>query len=254
VPAAAAWGLLYAALHILDDIEDGDAAGDFGPRSGASRTLNVSTGLLLSGTLLLQELGRRGVSDATIGELVADLHQSVLKMCGGQHDDLTQNEISLETAWQIAELKSGVFFSLACRLGARLATDDPRRLDEYARFGHHLGMLIQIGDDWRDLRPGKGKSDLVRGSAAALPVAYACSVLPQAARARLRACLQAAQDSPAAEAEARALIEGAGAELYLATNAVLHRQQAAGALAQACPPSCAREELAGLLDRMAVVR
>jgi hypothetical protein len=114
-------------------------------------------------------------------------------------------------------------------------------------------MLIQIGDDWGDLRPKNGESDLARGHRAALPVAYACSVLPQRARARLRACLRAAPHSPDAEAEARALIEGAGAELYLATQSVLHRQQAAAALARACSPCAAREELETLLGRMAVV-
>jgi geranylgeranyl pyrophosphate synthase len=257
--------MLYAALHILDDIEDGDAGDAFGPHSAASQMLNASTGLLLSATLILDELREREVPGATIAALKADLQRTVLGMCGGQHDDLTQDETSLERAWQIAELKSGAFFSLGCRMGARLGTDDPRRLDAYARYGHHLGMLIQIGDDWGDLRPKKGKSDLARGLWASLPVAYAQSVLPPAARARLRACLQAAQEpQPAqepppaqwprgAEAEARELIEGAGAELYLATQSVLHGEQAADALERACPPCSARDELAKLLDRMAVV-
>jgi geranylgeranyl pyrophosphate synthase len=247
-PVAAAWGVLYAALHILDDVEDGDVADAFGPFSGASQRLNASTGLIASACLLVQALGHQGVSNAQIGELIADVHRCVLGMCGGQHGDLTQTETSLEMAWQIAALKSGAFFSLACRTGARLATGDPRLLQAYARFGHHLGMLIQIGDDWSDLGPQAGKSDLLRGSEATLPVAYAMSVLPPKERARLRTCLKAAHGSPDAETEARTLIEGAGAALYLATKALEHQGQAEAALDKACPPSNARDELARFLD------
>jgi geranylgeranyl pyrophosphate synthase len=241
-------------LHILDDIEDGDAPGEFGRHRDASQMLNASTGLLLSGSLLLQDLGRRGFSDALIGELTDDLHRSILRMCGGQHSDLTQTEASLEAAWRIAELKTGAFFALACRMGARLATDDPERLGAFSEYGHHLGILIQIGDDWGDLWPQAGQSDLARGSAVTLPVAYALDVLSQGERDRLRAALKAAQASPDAEAEALGLIEGAGAELYLATQAVLHQQRAGAALERACPPSGARDELAVLLDRISVSR
>jgi geranylgeranyl diphosphate synthase type I len=245
--------MLYAALHILDDVEDGDAGDAFGPRCEASQRLNASTGLLLSATLILDELRERGVPRATITLLQADLQRTVLGMCGGQHDDLTLDESSLERAWQIAELKSGAFFSLACRLGARLATDDPHRLGAYALYGHHLGLLIQVGDDWSDLRPQKGSSDLARGHAATVPVAYALEVLSGKKRARLCAALAAAPESPDAEAEALRLIEGAGAELYLVTQSVLHQRQAALALEKACPRSGARDELAQLLGRMSVL-
>jgi geranylgeranyl pyrophosphate synthase len=251
--------MLYAALHILDDVEDGDVADGgvreaFGPHCEASQRLNASTGLLTSAPLILEKLRGQGIPAATIAALQADLQRTVLGMCGGQHDDLTQDETSLDKAWQIAERKTGAFFALACRLGARLATDDPQRLDAYARYGHHLGMLIQIGDDWGDLRPQKGESDLARGHAAALPVAYALDVLPKRERDRLRAALGAAHQSPHAEAEALGLIEGAGAELYLVTKAAWHQGQAATALEVACSRSGARDQLAALLDRMSVSR
>jgi geranylgeranyl pyrophosphate synthase len=247
-PVAAAWGLLYAASHILDDVEDGDVSDSFGPHSGASRMLNASTGLIVSVPLILRELCHQEVSEALIGELVADFHLSAIRMCGGQHCDLTQAESSLESAWQIAELKSGGGFALACRAGARLATDKFELLEAYTRFGHHLGMLIQIADDAGGLWSTEGhKSDLVCGSEGTLPAAYAMSVLPQEGRARLRTCLQAAKQSPAAEAEARCLIEGAGAGLYLAAKATEHHRKAKAALEKACPPSYAREKLMDLL-------
>jgi geranylgeranyl diphosphate synthase type I len=206
----------------------------------------------MSVPLLIRKLCSQAVSDALIGELIADMHLSVLKMCVGQHYDLTRQEISLETAWQIAELKTGAVFSLASRTGARLATDDSKLLYEYTLFGHHLGMLIQIGDDWSDLRPREGRSDLARGSETTLPVAYAMSVLPQAERARLRTCLCEAKCSATAEAEALCLIEGAGTGLYLATKAIQHRRQAEAALEKAGPPSNARDELTKLLSSKAV--
>jgi geranylgeranyl pyrophosphate synthase len=248
-PLAAAWGLLYAASHILDQIEDGDVEGPFGPSSATSQMLNASTGLIVSASLMMHQLSQRGVPTPLVGLLAADLHHTVLGICGGQHLDLVQEEVSLETAWQIAERKTGAFFALACRAGARLATDDADRLAAYGRFGHHLGLLLQISDDWSDLRPSEGKSDLARGVRSTLPVAYALSVLPPDVCARLRAALSQAPASPDAEAEAQALIASAGAELYLTTEALRHRRQAALALEQAGPPSAARDALGDLLGQ-----
>lgn len=256
-PVAAAWGLLYAALHALDDVEDGDFVRSAGPQSGAGEVLNASTGLIVSVPPMLRELRHQGAPPELIGELIADFGLSIMRMCGGQHCDLTPVEPSLgvaqgeplERAWQIADLKSGTFFALACRAGARLATNSLELLEGYACFGRHLGVLIQIGDDIGDLRSTEGnRSDLARGSEASLPVAYAMSVLPQRERARLCTCLQAARESSAAEAEARSVVAGSGAGLYLAAEAVRRRRRAKTALEKACPPSDARNRLIDLLD------
>jgi geranylgeranyl pyrophosphate synthase len=248
-PVAAAWGLLYTALHILDSVEDGDPPDGSWSHLNPSQAINVSTGLIVSALLALRDLRRWDVAERTVGELLEDFNLCILRMCGGQHRDLTQAEPSLEECWQTIGLKSGVFFALASRAGARLVTGDPECLGVYHCFGYHLGMLIQIGDDTSGLwATGERQSDLAAGSSWTLPVAYAMSVLPQPVRARLRECLQAARQSSVAEVEAMHLIENAGAILYLTVEAMRHYRRAKAALEKACPPSYARDRLMNLLD------
>jgi geranylgeranyl pyrophosphate synthase len=78
----------------------------------------------------------------------------------------------LNLLWQVARQKTGEFYSLASRSGARVATDDHKCIDLHSDFGHHLGMLIQIGDDMNGLWTNNNqRSDLLSGKWT-LPVAY----------------------------------------------------------------------------------
>jgi geranylgeranyl diphosphate synthase type I len=170
-------------------------------------------------------------------------------MTAGQHNDLTLQEPSLEQCWQIAAAKSGAWFALACRSGARLATADTIRLERFREFGHHLGVLIQIRDDIDGLWSKDGsRSDLVNWPRWTLPVAYAMTVVGVAERDRLRHSLQAAPTDPDAEAMARHMIIEAGAVLYLAAEAHCHQRYAQKALLQASPPSAACDDLLALLS------
>ena len=101
-----------------------------------------------------------------------------LRRCSGQHADLTRPERTLEQCWHISEAKSGVFFALACRAGARLATPSEKPLQAFGEFGLHLGLLIQIKNDAGGLAASPGhRSDLEAAIHATLPIAYALHVL-----------------------------------------------------------------------------
>ena len=80
----------------------------------------------------------------------------------GQHRDLSIEHLNLEHWSQIAAAKSGEFFSLACRSGARLGKIDQRRIAGYSTFGFHLGMMLQILDDLVDLSTFKAEHNNIR--------------------------------------------------------------------------------------------
>src|SRR3990172_12240121 len=108
-------------------------------------------------------------------------------MASGQHADLVNPQPDLEQWLEIAGAKSGELFALACRCGARLATNDPARLKGFSDFGHHLGILLQILDDLEDLKPGSGVEtpDLSPKVSRSLVVAYALDVLPRSEERRV---------------------------------------------------------------------
>lgn len=249
----AAWGLLYAAAHLLDSIEDGDAAEESWVHWGIGPAVNVSTGLIASAFLVLSRLVHRtAVEDRVRADELADFSRALLRMCSGQHADLTRSQLSLAECWQVAADKSGAFFALACRAGARLATADTTQIDYLSQFGLDLGLLIQIGDDIRGLYPqGREQGDLAAGRTSVLPIAYAMSVLPDSERARLCESLQAAPQNGLAQIQARQQIVASGALLYLSIEAERHAQQAETALQAAAAPSPARDELGLLLSRVA---
>jgi geranylgeranyl diphosphate synthase type I len=246
---AAAWQILYTALHILDAIEDNDRPNGAWAQWGMGPAVNITTGLLASSHEALETLIDSGVSAQTARKIRNDFNQTILTMCAGQHNDLTMCQPTLNECWQIAEAKSGHFFALASRSGARLATDDQQVIDGFGQFGFHLGMLIQIGDDLSGLwSTTESFSDLREPDRWTLPVAYAMSTAAPEDRKLLATALQAAAHDPVAEAQARALIIKTGAILYLMAEARRHYQHAKTLLLQLASTSPTCDALLALLQ------
>lgn len=249
-----AWQMLYSALHLLDNIEDNDTPDRTWTRWGTGATLNLTTGLLASTSLTLDLLEDQQIAASALRAICRDFHQTVLEMCGGQHDDLTLSEPTLEDCWRIASAKSGRFFELACRAAARSAAASPSVAEQFGAFGQHLGVLTQITDDISGLWSWeRSESDLRQVQRWTLPVAYAMSVLDPAARGQLQALLAAAGTDAAAEATAREMIIASGALLYLTTQAQAHHQAAIELLQQITQPSATQTALRALLQQSAPV-
>ena len=242
-PAAAAWVLLYAAAHLLDSTQDGDPPEAWWEPLGPGPASNVATGLIATSALLLTS----GPEPRRPSDLLAqDFFQTVLQMSSAQHLDLTVCSPSLEDSWRMAAAKSGAFFGLACRAGARAAGIDEALVSHYSTYGVSLGLLVQIGDDLGDLaavergKPGHGQL--------ALPVAYFQSVGSPAAQEALLRGLQGSQGGPSADPVVIDLLGEAGTGLYLRAKVHQFRQRGAAALRLGARPSAALSELLELLE------
>ena len=246
----AAWLLFYTAGHLLDDVADEVVVQELRPSWGPGTIINIATGLIASANIILNMLEEFGISRGAACATRGDFYRSMLKACTGQHADLTLVRPTLEQCWETTEAKSGAVFAVACRAGTRLATDDPEGIDLFGQFGHHLGMLLQIGDDISGLWPkGSTPSDLLAGRRWTLPVAYAMAVTPPTLHDHLGTCLQLAPTDQGSEVEARSQIIESGALLYLATEAARHHNQARAMLIRAAGASPARDALLALLHK-----
>ncbi|HEY5574894.1 MAG TPA: class 1 isoprenoid biosynthesis enzyme [Anaerolineales bacterium] len=250
VEVNAAWLLLYAAFYVLDKIEDQEV--DNIPSTGLEENvlINVTTGLILNAGLILSKLaGEEKFDLATLNSLLVTFNRMALKVCAGQHVDLTIRVPDLSQVWQSVAAKSGDFFALACWIGARAATDEPDLLESMTIYGRHLGILIQIANDIEGLWGKDGSnSDLANGKVT-LPVAFALSVLPPADTTILKQLILAKNKN--SEASARRLILSCGGLIYLMLEAEKHRQQAKAALNGLPMNEPHREELLNILDRLA---
>ena len=247
--AAAAWFLLSAAAHILDTVEDMDPPDPWWKDLGPGVAINAATGLIFSADAALQLLEETS-KDLTLARQVrADFQSTLLQMSAGQHRDLTLGKGTLEGYWQVAAQKSGNFFALACRSGARFAQISPNSVQAYGDFGLHLGLLVQLLDDLEPIqRPAQTLSEqTIREFCRILPVVYAMNVLSNEERERLASLLRSSIEQPGAFDQSLELVETSGAALYLAAEMEHHRSSALAALEKADPRSPWREQLESLV-------
>jgi len=245
---AAAWLLYYVAAHIMDKVEDQDILESPWQECGSRVSINIASGLYFSASLLLTDLYSQNESLASANEINRDFYRAFLRMCAGQQRDLTQPEPSLSDYWDNANDKSGVFFSMACRLGARFATSDNLKLQCYEEYGRNIGILIQILDDLEDFQGsgegfGKVTMQVIQRS---LPVIYALEVLPDQECILLKKELEQAYNQQAAAAAFKR-IEKSGASYYIITEMERLRSQARSSLERAQPEQPADMELFDLL-------
>jgi geranylgeranyl diphosphate synthase type I len=246
-PVAAAWQLVRIAAKLFDDVEDGQMNGD------PAGSINLATGLLFMASLALGELPARGVALERVNALNQALNRAMLWACAGQHTDLAAARTGPAgmdpDAWlETARAKSGELLAWAAWAGALVAGADRRTLACYREYGCHLGVLLQVADDFHDVWYPTGGSDLAAGQPT-LPVCYALSVVQGAERARLAALLdRAAQGDEVAEAQAREWLIDLGAQAYLLVVARAQYRQALAALQCAGLSLPGGRQLIALLD------
>lgn len=247
-----AWLLFYTAAHLMDSVQDNDIPEQWWKELGPGAALSSASGLYFSACLALNDFYISGIPLDSANEIINDFFNSFLIMSSGQHQELTHNELTLEEYWKNAEAKTGIFFALACRSGARLATSDRIRIEHLSEFGIHLGLIIQLLDDLDDVRspvgtetPGQ-KPELPHS----LPVVYALEVIPPSKRVRLRECLRDAPTNSSAAQEALGIIDHSGAATYMIAMVDRQKELASEALKKANPSIPAGNELRQLIHSL----
>lgn len=246
VPLAAAWQILYRAVKLFDDIEDGE------PYNRPAEAINLGMGLLFVAQAAL-DLCQTRHTDLGVTALRQTFNRAILRACAGQHDDLTAGRVypgqtDPETWLEIAGAKSGELFAWAVWAGA--AGVDEARLACYRQYGYHLGILLQVADDFNDIWQSEAPRDLLTGSLN-LAVCYALAVVETQEREKLNRYLrQAAQGDRQVAAQLRQRLTALGAQAYLLVVGRTQRQQAIAALAGATGDVPAHHPLIALLDQV----
>ena len=138
-------------------------------------------------------------------------------MTSGQHQDINFPQLTLEQWWQVAEAKTGSFFSLACRSGAQLGTADGEKVAALGDFGFHLGLMLQIHDDIEDLQllMAGGVSEISNNIRKSLTFSYAVEVLPEPEKNQLQELIASNSDKQDQINQMIDLFDQSGSGLYL---------------------------------------
>jgi geranylgeranyl pyrophosphate synthase len=248
MPVVAAWQLMRLAAKLLDDVEDGEAGASF------AETISLATGLLFAASLMPWELLEQGVAADCVRRLEQALYCAALRACAGQHADLSAGQLGIDgrdpdTWLEIARGKSGSPLGWAAWAGALVAGADERALSAYHDYGCHLGVLLQVADDFKGVWSSDGTCDLAAGRPI-LPVCYAMHVTEGKKRDRLKTLLRrAAQGDREAEVQARQVLIDLGAQGYTLVAAKVQHQLAVMALRRAGCVAPADRSLVALLEK-----
>lgn len=229
----ASWQLVRLAAKILDDIEDEQCQHAHGPMTNAAVAMLALAQEVLQGDPLLTQ--------AQVGQLTRELQRALLDAAAGQHVDLVRGSeqgparLNPDDWLQVAYAKTGVLVAWAAKAGAVGAAASGSVAAAYATFGSHLGLLLQLADDFNDVWGHELPNDLTNGHLN-LAVSYAQWVGSEAEMALLQDRLRAARSGHyQAVLAARELLNQMGAQAYFVSVAELYRQKAFAALAQAEP-------------------
>ncbi|MFE4105185.1 polyprenyl synthetase family protein [Almyronema epifaneia] len=168
IPVAAAWEVLNLAMRILDDLEDQDRPDSLWAEVGEARAFNLSAGLYALCNELLVQAPWPDACHRKISQIFA---QTGLRLLSGQDRDLQGTAETFEDYWQIMQDKNAAAFAMACEAGALCGTTQPELLTACREFGEHLGMALQLFDDFQGMWEPIGLGDLAMGKIT-LPLLY----------------------------------------------------------------------------------
>lgn len=225
IPLMAAWQFLRLSAKLLDDVADSESM--YPP----AEAVGLATGFFFLAPLALKELQNHGVSASRIKPLTRSLHQAGLRACAGQYAEFTSpNRIDPDGWLAVARAKSGDPCAWAAWAGAVIARAKKQTLDKFHNFGLHLGILLQVADDFNGIWGATKSSDL-SGEQLNLAVCYARLVAEGEQKLRLEALLKnTIRGDDTTESEIRQLLIEMGSQAYLLAVGGEHRQQALAAL------------------------
>jgi|TARA_B100001971_G_C18249176_1_gene576780 geranylgeranyl diphosphate synthase type I len=185
LPAAAAIELIHNFSLIHDDIEDMDEKRRHKPTVwkiwGINHAINVGDGMHVLANLSALRLKELNVSDTKIVEIMQILNESIITLCEGQYQDMdfeNRLDITIEMYLKMINFKTAVLIEASTWIGATLATENKKIVNNFRKFGRNIGIAFQIIDDimgiWgKSSKTGKPHASDIRNKKKTLPIIYA---------------------------------------------------------------------------------
>ncbi|WP_435975354.1 polyprenyl synthetase family protein [Streptomyces sp. Qhu_M48] len=148
--ARSADALLLTVFDVLSEAEraNGTVAGETSAAS-PSPPSSVSASTSVSATTSVS-VSSDASAASIAGAASAALLDVLIQLAVGEGLDLVfegRSQVTLAECLEMASGKTASLFACACRLGALYGGADPVTTDEWAAFGHDLGMAFQLVDD-----------------------------------------------------------------------------------------------------------
>lgn len=216
------------AMRLYDDAEDQDRPTGLWAKVGPARAYNYGSAVHVLSFDILNKAPLPTDRFHAINQLFID---SFYNLAAGQDRDLAGVTATVEDYWFTIEMKTGAAFALACACGALAGTDDPQRIEGCRRFGHHVGLTLQIFNDMDSIWHPNGTTDIQQGKVT-LPLVYATS-FNHPGRSELISYIEGKRIAASAERIA-IILDRTDTKNFMLWAALKEREQALEALS-ACP-------------------
>ena len=226
VPAACAIELVHNFSLLHDDIEDNSTTRRHRPTAwtlwGVPQALNTGDAMWAVSHLANHELTALGHPPERVLAAIRRLDEACLRLCSGQYLDLRFEQMDVVSVAEYEEMISGktaALLSAAVAIGALLGGAEEGVVEEWAAYGHLLGISFQVVDDilgiWGDAGETvkSAASDIVTRKKT-LPVLYALDWEREQGLSDLADLYARPTIEKADVAQALALLERAGARKY----------------------------------------
>ena len=279
LPGAAAAELGHNFSLVHDDIEDADVERRHRPTLwaiwGVPLAINAGDALIALSRLALYPLLDQ-FPERRVLTLMRVYDETCLDLCEGQFLDISferRPDVTVEAYMEMIGKKTAALIGAGVQAGAILASDDPKVVEAYRRFGYDLGMAFQLADDvkgsfWTSDESGKPEAGDVRRRKKTLPIVWALQNAEAEDRGRLQEIYvdgirstdgggpSPVPDEPMSEpdiAEVLAILERSGAREHTLAEATRYRDLALEHLeALPCRPE-GKRELEGVVHAVIAV-
>ncbi|MEM7369439.1 MAG: polyprenyl synthetase family protein [Bacteroidota bacterium] len=161
ISLAASWQVFQLGIRILDDLQDQDRPTALWARIGLPEATNYAFLLCVHCLKLLQHSPDAHLSSNS--QLVQQFLDDCQTLLEGQEEDLVKRTPDFDAYWKKIEKKNARIFEWGCRAGAQCGSDSPQIIQALRQFGYHLGILLQLLDDYQGIWEANGVGDLGMG-------------------------------------------------------------------------------------------
>jgi geranylgeranyl pyrophosphate synthase len=181
-----------------------------------------------------------------------EFNKACLQACAGQHVDLStrwDRFVPSPDGWlEVAQAKSGVLYAWASWAGAVVADVSEEVQTGFWEFGLHLGILIQIADDFNGIWSSFDKTDL-SSLRVNLPICYAYFVADEIERDDLLKILNNVnKGNRQSISRGQDFLSDLGSQKLMLAAAQVQRYQALNTISRINLSTMERQRLSNLLD------
>lgn len=154
VAAAAAVELVHNFSLLHDDVEDRSdfrrGRANVWTFAGVAQAINTGDGMFTLARLATYRLLDAGVPAERVVAAMRELDDACIRLVEGQYLDIafeTRIDVTQDEYWRMAAGKTAAMFAAPFAMGAVIAGAEPRVVDAFRAFGHHIGLAFQAVDD-----------------------------------------------------------------------------------------------------------